>query len=77
MPVHLGTSDWEDERNKNAPPCPDCGSPMRIKAGPLGEFYSCSRFPDCRGKRMLNADTGELENSEDVVQRYIKELYGE
>jgi DNA topoisomerase-1 len=29
--------------------CPKCGSPMVIKLGRGGKFYSCSRYPDCDG----------------------------
>ncbi len=47
--------------------CPDCGSPMVIKLGRGGKFYSCSRFPDCSGALTLEGkvlpgpkDTGEI-----------------
>ena len=29
--------------------CPDCKSPMVIKLGKYGRFYSCSRWPECKG----------------------------
>lgn len=30
--------------------CPDCDAPMCLVTGSVaGDFYSCSRFPDCRG----------------------------
>jgi DNA topoisomerase-1 len=32
--------------------CPECGSTMVLKLGKNGTFYSCSRFPDCKGARM-------------------------
>ncbi len=32
--------------------CPECGSSMVRKLGKNGTFYSCSRFPDCKGARM-------------------------
>lgn len=28
--------------------CPECGSPLVIRFGRYGQFYACSRFPDCR-----------------------------
>lgn len=28
--------------------CPECGAPVIRKMGRYGEFYSCSRFPDCK-----------------------------
>ena len=47
--------------------CPVCNSPMIIKLGRGGKFYSCERFPDCTGARTLEGkelqgpkDTGEL-----------------
>ena len=31
-------------------PCPSCGSPMRkIVSGGSGDFYSCSKYPKCKG----------------------------
>ena len=32
--------------------CPECQSAMVLKLGKNGTFYSCSRFPDCKGARM-------------------------
>lgn len=30
--------------------CPECQSPMCLVTGAIaGDFYSCSRYPDCRG----------------------------
>ena len=31
------------------PPCPECGAPMRQRQGKNGPFWSCSRYPDCKG----------------------------
>ena len=28
--------------------CPECGSPLLIRLGRYGEFYACSKFPDCK-----------------------------
>jgi len=28
--------------------CPDCGSPIIIRLGRFGKFYSCSNFPKCK-----------------------------
>ncbi|MFH1643441.1 MAG: type I DNA topoisomerase [Patescibacteria group bacterium] len=28
--------------------CPDCGSPVIIRLGRFGKFYSCSNFPKCK-----------------------------
>ena len=32
-----------------APNCPQCGAPMRQRSGKSGAFWSCSRYPDCKG----------------------------
>lgn len=32
-------------------PCPRCGAPVRIRVGPTGKFYGCTKFPVCRGSR--------------------------
>ncbi len=77
MPVHLGSNDWEAEHNRKAPLCPVCGAQTRVKAGPYGEFYSCSRFPDCKGKVTVTSDgEGDMSN-EDLVEKMIRELYGD
>ena len=39
--------------------CPECGSKMIVKLSKSGKFYSCSRFPECSGARMLNGDVME------------------
>ena len=33
--------------------CPQCRAPMRQRSGRYGPFWSCSRFPDCRGTRAI------------------------
>lgn len=33
--------------------CPICGEASVLRQGRFGEFYSCVRFPDCRGRRTL------------------------
>ena len=32
-----------------SPPCPQCGAPMRQRTGKSGVFWSCSRYPNCKG----------------------------
>lgn len=44
--------------------CPECGSPMELKKtsrylhkdGSLRKFYSCTKFPDCRGTHGAHPD---------------------
>ena len=31
------------------PACPQCGAPTRQRTGKSGPFWSCSRYPDCKG----------------------------
>jgi len=31
------------------PDCPQCGASMRQRGGKSGAFWSCSRYPDCKG----------------------------
>lgn len=31
------------------PPCPQCGSATRQRTGKSGPFWSCGRYPDCKG----------------------------
>ncbi len=33
--------------------CPKCGSPLLIRIGKYGEFYACSKFPECRHTESL------------------------
>jgi hypothetical protein len=44
------------------PACPLCGSPMVLRTAKQGkragqQFWSCSRFPECRGTRPYRAET--------------------
>jgi DNA topoisomerase-1 len=39
--------------------CPTCGSSMVIKLARTGKFYSCSRYPDCKGARKLDGSPME------------------
>jgi DNA topoisomerase-1 len=39
--------------------CPICGSEMEIKLGRFGRFYSCSKYPDCKGILNVNGITEE------------------
>ena len=47
-------SDQDPQKKNKAghePECPLCNSPMRLKTGKYGEFWSCVKFPDCRGTK--------------------------
>jgi len=38
------------------PRCPKCGSIMVIRKGVHGEFWGCTKFPNCRGTRNRPAE---------------------
>ncbi|OMF72871.1 hypothetical protein BK143_11580 [Paenibacillus peoriae] len=40
---------------REALPCPKCNAPMTIKKSVYGQFYSCSRYPTCNGKRSIKS----------------------
>ena len=42
-----------------APSCPQCGAPMRQRSGRSGAFWSCSRYPDCKGTQPVETATGK------------------
>ena len=35
--------------------CPKCNSPMVQRTGKFGEFWGCTKYPECRGTRRTNA----------------------
>ncbi|EIF29949.1 DNA topoisomerase III [Burkholderia sp. Ch1-1] len=41
-----------------SPPCPRCGSPMGQRMGKQGAFWSCSRYPECKGTLQTEASAG-------------------
>jgi DNA helicase-4 len=38
---------------KTAISCPDCKGNMVLRKGTLSDFYGCSNFPECKGKRSV------------------------
>jgi len=42
-----------------APACPQCDAPMRQRSGKNGAFWSCSRYPDCKGTQQIESSTGK------------------
>lgn len=43
--------------SKSDEKCEECGSPMVVRLGRYGKFFSCTKFPDCKG--MKSIDGGE------------------
>ena len=58
---------------KPEPFCPDCGAKMVLRRPTPGKswkpFWGCNRFPDCRGKRAIDEETGLPESDVDMEQR--------
>ena len=48
--------------------CPKCGGSMFLRRSEYGEFYSCSRFPKCRGKLSIR-HAYLTEKTEDIKRR--------
>jgi Topoisomerase DNA binding C4 zinc finger len=53
LPVPTPNRAEPDRQHTQAPLCPKCQSEMRLRNGRNGEFWGCSRFPDCRGTRNI------------------------
>ena len=41
------------------PACPQCGAPTRQRTGKTGPFWSCSRYPDCKGTLPVDSGTSK------------------
>lgn len=41
------------------PACPQCGAPTRPRSGKSGPFWSCSRYPDCKGTLPVESGTSK------------------
>ncbi len=54
---------------KPEPYCPECGAKMVLrKPRPSQDwepFWGCSQYPDCRGSRRIDPETGKAEDDED------------
>ena len=51
VPVHQGAL---------GPACPQCGAPTRQRTGKSGPFWSCSRYPDCKGTLPVETGTSSV-----------------
>jgi DNA topoisomerase-1 len=54
--------------------CPECGGKMLIKLGRYGKFYSCAKFPDCKGMLGLDGETPEEVQAKAKTDKF-KEFY--
>ncbi|QDI03780.1 DNA topoisomerase III [Xanthomonas cerealis pv. cerealis] len=41
------------------PACPQCGAPTRQRIGKSGPFWSCNRYPDCKGTLPVESGTSK------------------
>lgn len=39
--------------DEDAPKCPQCGAPMRLRHSARGDFWGCTAYPTCRGTRRV------------------------
>jgi len=60
------------------PPCPECGAMMKLRRPRANQgwepFWGCSRWPDCRGTRQIQADGTPEGLGEDFSQADLDEL---
>ena len=42
--------------DEDAPMCPLCGAPMKLRHSARGDFWGCSAYPTCRGTRPAGKD---------------------
>lgn len=58
---------------KEAPQCPDCGKPMRLRNARTGKnagstFWGCGGYPECRGTREYLSDPTDLTDPSDLSE---------
>ena len=51
------------------PHCPDCGGRMKLRRPKPVQtwkpFWGCANFPECKGSRNIDPETGKAENDTD------------
>ncbi|MEK1839037.1 MAG: topoisomerase DNA-binding C4 zinc finger domain-containing protein, partial [Pseudomonas sp.] len=47
----------------SGPACPVCGAPMRQRQGKHGAFWSCTRYPECKGVLPVEVKAGPASKS--------------
>lgn len=55
--------------------CPICNSEMKLRSGQYGEFYGCTKFPDCKGTQQLRRDiklTNENKHLTSLIIEFIE-----
>jgi DNA topoisomerase I len=56
--------------------CPECGSSMLVKLGRYGRFYSCSKWPDCKGMKAVEGGPNG-ESAEDLAKKVKTQKFQE
>lgn len=56
--------------------CPECGAKMNMKIGRYGKFYSCTKWPDCKGMLGLDEKTQE-EFEKEAQSKQFQSIYKE
>lgn len=51
------------------PECPKCAAEMRLRTSQYGDFWSCSRYPDCNGKRNGNYNPAQPQPTAQPARR--------
>lgn len=51
--------------------CPDCKGKMDIKLGRFGKFYSCKKWPDCKGMLSMEGKSKEDIEKEGVGKAFL------
>lgn len=65
---------------RKTPICPICGKKMILRRGQLGEFYGCSRYPDCTTTvsiKDIDEEFGEVTNYHDGENYGVCDRCGE
>lgn len=61
-------------QTKPEPYCPKCGAKMILRRPKPGQswspFWGCSQFPECKGTRQIDRETGKPEKIGDELDAY-------
>jgi len=52
--------------------CPECGSEMKLRNGKYNQYYGCSRYPECKGRRELK-ELYKAEKNDNYLSSIIME----
>jgi len=62
---------------ERVPQCSVCGSRMILRPSARGEFWGCTAFPRCRGRRSVEAENYESQDPENEGLRLDTEEFSE